>query len=131
MSLYIVYQRHECNLLFRRRFKPSWYEPLSDDQCVSRANWIRERLNRVNSNKGKCIRVSELVGDAKALHADSANAGAVFQVASQFNLLEMVSPSVTPEQGIGIYENDPRDSGRSIPIWVRCRNVNWMNCGRS
>ncbi len=42
-----------------------------------------------------------------ALHANPANAGAVFQVASQFNLLEMVSPSVTPEQGIGIYENDP------------------------
>lgn len=47
------------------------------------------------------------MGDAKALHSDAANAGAVFQVASQFNLLEMVSPSVTFEQGIGIYENDP------------------------
>jgi hypothetical protein len=28
-------------------------------------------------------------------------------VASQFNLLEMTSPRVTPEQGVGIYENDP------------------------
>jgi len=27
-------------------------------------------------------------------------------VASQFNLLETVSPSVTPERGVGIYEND-------------------------
>jgi hypothetical protein len=27
-------------------------------------------------------------------------------VASQFNLLEMVSPRVTPEHGVGIYEND-------------------------
>jgi hypothetical protein len=27
-------------------------------------------------------------------------------VASQFNLLEMVSPDVTPEHGVGIYEND-------------------------
>ncbi|MDX1928481.1 MAG: hypothetical protein SFV81_18270, partial [Pirellulaceae bacterium] len=53
------------------------------------------------------IRVSEVVGDAKALHADSVNAGALFQVASQFNLLEMVSPNVTPEQGITIYEHDP------------------------
>jgi len=56
---------------------------------------------------GSRIKVSEVVGDAKALHADSANAGALFQVASQFNLLEMVSPSVTPEQGITIYEHDP------------------------
>jgi hypothetical protein len=30
----------------------------------------------------------------------------VFQVASQFNLLEMTSPGVTPECGIGIYEED-------------------------
>ena len=53
------------------------------------------------------LHVSELVGDAGAIHRDKANAGAAFQVASQFNLLEMVSPSVTPEQGIGIYSNDP------------------------
>ncbi len=37
---------------------------------------------------------------------DPSNANALFQVASQFNLLEMVSPSVTPEEGVGIYEND-------------------------
>lgn len=51
--------------------------------------------------------VREVVGDVRALHADPANAGALFQVASQFNLLEMTGPSVTPERGVGIYENDP------------------------
>ena len=39
----------------------------------------------------------EQVADVKQLHADEANAGALFQVASQFNLLEMASPSVTPD----------------------------------
>jgi len=39
-------------------------------------------------------------------HQQSENAGALFQVASQFNLLEMVSPAVTPDDGIGICEND-------------------------
>jgi hypothetical protein len=34
------------------------------------------------------------------------NAGALFQVASQFNLLEMVSPAVTPEQGVTRYQHD-------------------------
>ncbi len=34
------------------------------------------------------------------------NAGATFQVASKFNLLEMISPSVTPEMGVGRYEHD-------------------------
>jgi hypothetical protein len=67
---------------------------------------LRSQINGLKSITGGRLKMSELVGDAKALHADSANAGALFQVASQFNLLEMVSPSVTPEKGIAIYEND-------------------------
>lgn len=60
-------------------------------------------------------RVRELVGDVRALHADPANAGAVFQAASQFNLLEMVGPDVHPEEGVGIYEND-RTQGPTCAI---------------
>ena len=52
---------------------------------------LRERAAKVDNSSGS-LKVAELVGDARALHADSANAGAMFQVASQFNLLEMVSP---------------------------------------
>jgi len=51
-------------------------------------------------------RVSEVVGDVVALHMDPANAGALFQAASQFNLLEMVGPNVTPEAGVDRYSND-------------------------
>lgn len=51
-------------------------------------------------------RLSEVAGDAQALHADPANAGAVFQVASQFNLLEMPGPSSVPEDGIAGYAHD-------------------------
>jgi len=47
-----------------------------------------------------------LAGDARALHADPAFEGAVFQVASQFNLLEMVSPEVGPEDGVTRYADD-------------------------
>lgn len=68
---------------------------------------LRRQHHGLKRTTGSRIKVSEVVGDAKAFHADSANAGALFQVASQFNLLEMVSPSVTPEQGITIYEHDP------------------------
>ena len=50
--------------------------------------------------------VRELVANVRHLHTDLTNAGAFFQVASQFNLLEMTSPSVAPERGIGIYEHD-------------------------
>ncbi|MEP0469063.1 MAG: hypothetical protein ABJD51_12380 [Roseobacter sp.] len=52
------------------------------------------------------VSVQELIADAQTLHTLPTNAGATFQVASQFNLLEMVEPSVTPEHGVGGYEND-------------------------
>lgn len=53
------------------------------------------------------VSVRSIVADAQQLHADTANANALFQVASQFNLLEMVGPHVTPERGVGICESDP------------------------
>jgi hypothetical protein len=50
--------------------------------------------------------VREVVANVQTLHCDASNAGAMFQVASQFNLLEMSSPSLVPEDGIGRYETD-------------------------
>lgn len=52
------------------------------------------------------ITVTEVVADIQSLHADPANAGAVFQVASQFNLLEMIGPDIPPEAGIARYASD-------------------------
>ncbi|CAN5519003.1 hypothetical protein BH10CHL1_BH10CHL1_42190 [soil metagenome] len=66
---------------------------------------LRERVQSGGHGRGH-LSVREVVADSQALHADVSNAGALFQVASQFNLLEMVSPSLTPEHGVGIYEND-------------------------
>ena len=45
-------------------------------------------------------------GDVRQMHIEPENAGAVFQVASQFNLLEMTGPSVTPEHGVTDYAHD-------------------------
>ncbi len=61
------------------------------------------------------LEVEEWVGNVREAHQMAANAGALFQVASQFNLLEMVGPSVTPEQGVGIYEHD-RTQGPACAI---------------
>ena len=55
---------------------------------------------------GKLISIREIVADVQSLHLDQDNSGAMFQVASQFNLLEMISPQVTPEQGITGYAHD-------------------------
>ncbi|MDW7762002.1 MAG: hypothetical protein SCM96_15355 [Acidobacteriota bacterium] len=64
----------------------------------------RVRLRRMPAGKTS---VREMVADVQTLHSDPGHAGALFQAASQFNCLEMASPAVTPEQGVGIYENDP------------------------
>ena len=66
---------------------------------------MRRRVRSGARNAGTTT-VREVVADVQRLHADEGNADSLFQVASQFNLLEMVSPSVTPERGVGIYEND-------------------------
>src|SRR6185312_8002771 len=46
-------------------------------------------------------------GDVRRMHHLPANAGALLQVASQFNLLEMTDPEVTPEDGVPRYQSDP------------------------
>lgn len=52
------------------------------------------------------LKVSEVVANVQQLHKDPVNTGALFQVASQFNLLEMASPHAIPEDGVGIYGSD-------------------------
>ena len=66
---------------------------------------LRLRAAALVSGQGP-TRVSCVQGDVRRMHADRSNAGALFQVASQFNLLEMVSDAVTPEQGVTRYESD-------------------------
>lgn len=61
------------------------------------------------------LSLREVVANVQNLHIDSANAGALFQVASQFNLLEMVSSNRTPEHGVGIYDLD-RTQGPACAI---------------
>ena len=67
---------------------------------------LRKRVAGVSVSRGT-LSLRECVADVQALHRDPANAGAVFQVASQFNLLEMTGPDITPEQGVDRYEFDP------------------------
>lgn len=66
---------------------------------------LRRRTESCAHDTGRTT-VREVVANVQDLHSDEGNAGSLFQVASQFNLLEMVSPSVTPERGVGIYEHD-------------------------
>jgi hypothetical protein len=67
---------------------------------------LRDRVAASPRPAGR-LKVSEIVADVRDLHRRAQHAGALFQVASQFNLLEMVGPSITPERGVGRYELDP------------------------
>jgi hypothetical protein len=60
---------------------------------------LRARAEIAGGRPGR-LRMSVVTGDVRRMHQSPANAGAVFQVASQFNLLEMVSPDVTPEDSV-------------------------------
>jgi hypothetical protein len=66
---------------------------------------LRIQTERIEKHQSQ-IKVSEVVGDIQTFHKDCSNYNSVIQVASQFNLLEMVSPNITPEDGVGIYEYD-------------------------
>jgi len=69
---------------------------------------LRQRAAGLTHDQGaaRVSSVSIVRGDVRRMHSDPANAGALFQVASQFNLLEMVSDAVTPEQGVTRYQWD-------------------------
>jgi len=67
---------------------------------------LRERAQSGGGLPGR-LEVEIVRGDVRKLHLVPQNAGALFQVASQFNMLEMTGPEVTPEQGVTRYVGDP------------------------
>jgi hypothetical protein len=75
---------------------------------------LRERVNAAGGPSGR-LRVSVVTGDVRTMHQLPEYSGALFQVASQFNLLEMVSPEITPEHGVTIYQHD-RTQGPACAI---------------
>jgi hypothetical protein len=86
---------------------------------------LRERVH-ASRRKVRKISVREVVANVQHLHTNASNAGSLFQVASQFNLLEMVSPSVTPERGVGIYEHD-RTQGPACAVAAGAGTI-YRNC---
>ena len=66
---------------------------------------LRRRAERLPRRRGK-PKLGVVQGDIRQMHALPEYAGAMFQVASQFNALEMVGPDVTPEDGVTRYALD-------------------------
>lgn len=74
---------------------------------------LRERA-RPARRAGK-LRLTLVQGDVRAMHREAQYRGALFQVASQFNMLEMTGPDVTPEDGVTRYQYD-RTQGPACAI---------------
>jgi hypothetical protein len=75
---------------------------------------LRQRAKSVGGPSGR-LKVSLVTGDVREMHRQPEYASALFQVASQFNLLEMTGPNVTPEDGVTIYQYD-RTQGPACAI---------------
>ncbi|MGB4061536.1 MAG: hypothetical protein WBK26_15120 [Burkholderiaceae bacterium] len=59
----------------------------------------------LDRTRGK-LKISNVVADAHAMHANPEAKNALVQVASQFNLLEMTSQWVSPDGGVTCYQDD-------------------------
>jgi len=69
-------------------------------------NELKLKLNNTtfNNNLGN-MKFKNIIGEIKTIHKN-VKYTTVIQAASQFNCLEMVSPNVTPEEGIANYIYD-------------------------
>jgi hypothetical protein len=128
---------------------------LTQSHCVVEGNQLRSLVNGKSFGIGRLelLTVQELRrraasrhrvegvrrvrivrGDAGQLHASPERQGALFQVASQFNLLEMTGPGVTPEAGVSGYADDHTQgpSANSRPALQRSAAIasRWLQ-GRS
>jgi hypothetical protein len=61
------------------------------------------------------VKPSVVRGDVRQMHRATEYAGALFQVASQFNALEMTGPDIAPEDGVTRYQHD-RTQGPACAI---------------
>jgi hypothetical protein len=67
---------------------------------------LRQRVDSFCPETKRKSTVREVVANVQDLHVNAANTNAMFQVASQFNMLEMISPQMKPEDGLSIYQQD-------------------------
>jgi hypothetical protein len=77
-------------------------------------NTLCERA-RTAGGSFRRLRLSIVRGDVRKMHRAPECAAALFQVASQFNALEMTGPEVTPEDGVTRYQDD-RTQGPACAI---------------
>ena len=67
---------------------------------------LRNQAQKLSTQLAGKLQVSIECGDVGLMHCMQENKNALFQVASQFNLLEMVRSDISPETGVTGYQDD-------------------------
>ena len=76
------------------------------EQCINSEEY-KNAFKKLKGKKLGGLTFKHIVTqDVALLHCDPDNEGAIFQVASQFNCLEMKSADARPNQGVTIYSGD-------------------------
>ncbi len=83
---------------------------------------LRDEAAKVVDGLRGRLKVSNISGDVRRMHGNPAHRHALFQVASQFNLLEMTGPDVSPEDGVTRYVYD-RTQGPACAIAAAAATV--------
>lgn len=96
-NIQVVEGQSMVSLVTRATYQCGLLEVQSLDQ-------LRQHL-RPSDGQRRLV-MKEIVADIRDIHCNPRYNGCVIQVASQFNVLEMIGPSITPEEGVDIYEND-------------------------
>ena len=77
------------------------------NKCIKSAEYVAHFKTLESTNIRGGLTFNHIItSDVALLHCEPSNAGAVFQVASQFNCLEMFDNGYTPNMGVTIYSND-------------------------
>lgn len=83
----------------------TFYTPSVQELRDEVANLVK-KVSGLLARQGPRVVCVHDVADSYQLHANVDLSGGVFQAASQFNCLEMISPGVSPERGITCYASD-------------------------
>ena len=88
------------------RFHIGTFETPSLQELDANLHVVGAGSEQQSSARTQGLVFENILDDVRSLHAQPSCNGAVFQVASQFNCLEMASPDLTPDDGVTRYAHD-------------------------
>ena len=109
------------------------FEIISSVELSERIQTLSVSGHDQNDDTPTLLTFENIIGDARTLIKDPYNNGSVFQVASQFNCLEMTGPKAT-DTGISNYSKDPTQGPAcaiACPAATVFRNYFYNGCGQN